>query len=246
MRRRNDDSGESAVGRGLRFALLLVVALAACDGAAPSPEPAKPRVETPKPAPTYRFRDAPYVADAAAWKSTAWIVVKLPPDEGTGLVFRAVEQSGANTVDRSTLRVSVVAYPQWVREGDKRVHAWEPFPHWGMNVPVSKVREFASANYENWIHGSVDVLRERCCASVPIAAGAADFRSRAVATDRTSRVREYRSWYVWGGDGPGGTAHTYVAEFVAAADPGRDDARDAAALELMKSIRSAPGRKRSR
>jgi hypothetical protein len=231
MRRRN---GEQRIGCWS----FIAVVLAGCGDPPPEPTPVAPAAEAPKPPPSYPFRDSPYVVDSARWKTTAWTVVQDLPADDARVVFRAAESSVPDTGGRSALRVSIAAYAHWLRQGHTQTPFILQFRSWGKSVPLSQVDEIAKAHYENWIREGVDIIKDRCRASAPtMSAGPARFSSRAIGTDATSRVREYRSWFVWPGDGPDGAPHTYVATFVAAADPGDDRARDDAAFELMRSIR---------
>lgn len=220
--------------------MVAAIALAACgDPPPPTPAPATaPAKPTPAAPPDLVFDGAPFVAKGVRWKVAQW-----NPDPATGPpeavdpareVLRAVEASPED--GRPPLHVVVRMMPQVQREGHQQSDLLWPFKNWGKSVRIGDIDEMAKAHYEDWIREACDVVKDHCRTPRASEDGAKlAYGGRALASDRLTRKREYRAWYVWSHD-----AQTYVATFVAdatSASPEVLAARDAAALDLVRSIR---------
>lgn len=235
-----------AVGMGRRAVACIAaaLALAAC-GDPPPPVTPPPSPVPPKLAglPDLALAGTPFIAEAGLWKESAW---KAEPDSSLPdagpwrTVLTAVESTTA-PAERPPLRVLVRVTPQYdaLDGGVGRDCRW-PFMNWGKSVAVADVDELARGFYEDWIWGSVDVIKDRC--RTARGHGNADrfsFGGRAVATEAKSRQRQYRAWFGW--SRKAAVRETYIAEFVATLRRVEDDsAWDAAAFDFIRSIHTVP------
>lgn len=235
----------SAARAGSTTFAILAVVLAACGETPPEPAPVPPGPApvAPKPAAPADlvFDGVPFVAAGARWKVATWKpepVVGPSGDSGvTRTVLRAVEATPEG--GRPPLRLVVRMTPQFEIVGEQRREHWQEFRNWGKSVKIGNVRELATGHYEDWIREAVDVIKDFCRPPTVSKDGAnLVYGGRAVGSDRVTRRREYRTWFVWSRDAS--VPETYVATFVGdAACPASEDlaARDAAALDLIQSIR---------
>lgn len=182
------------------------------------------------------FFDLSYFFDGKAAKETRWTQTDPPnanAEEKKGVQFYATWT--AKEGNPPLIRVVIQKFI--AQEGNSTYST--PFEYAGFSAPCGDKKKMAEGFYLDWIKQCTEPVKEKCIEpKKATAAGPADLFASAVATDKESKKRERRDWYVWGGKA------TWVVQFAfpdyEMVEKAKLDERAAEFMKFLKEDKKAP------
>lgn len=144
--------------------------------------------------------DLAYVIDTTKLKDGRWTFkdVAPPTDEIQGLMFHAEFPSGNATDTSSSISVVIQKCAHVKKEANGTATMNRPFKAWGKSVEMADLDGIAEGEYQEFILTATDAIPDKCTPpSKKGAVGPAKLWGSAVATDKESKKRVRKDWFLW-------------------------------------------------